>query len=103
MNDAPMTTNMRITEIAADLDRFEGREIELRGWLYGKRSSGKLHFLQIRDGTATLQCVMGKQDVDEATFEAAKHLSQESALILRGKVSRDKRSPLGFELHATGM
>src|SRR5688500_3881538 len=94
---------MYITEIASQLERFEGQEVELRGWLYGKRSSGKLHFLQLRDGTATLQCVMGKQDVDEKTFEQAKHLSQESSLILRGKVSRDQRSPLGFELHVNAM
>jgi asparaginyl-tRNA synthetase len=94
---------MRITDIAKELDRYEGQEVELKGWLYGKRSSGKLHFLQLRDGTATLQCVMGKQDVDEQTFEAAKHLSQESSLILRGKVNRDQRSPLGFELHVKGM
>jgi asparaginyl-tRNA synthetase len=98
-----MASHLRITEIASQLDRLEGQEVELRGWLYNKRSSGKLHFLQLRDGTATLQCVMGKKDVDEQTFEAAKHLSQESSLILRGKVSRDQRSPLGFELHVTGM
>ncbi len=98
-----MAPYLRITEIASDLDRLEGQEVELRGWLYNKRSSGKLHFLQVRDGTATLQCVMGKKDVDEQTFEAAKHLSQESAVIVRGKVSRDARSPLGFELHANGL
>jgi asparaginyl-tRNA synthetase len=92
-----------ITEIAANLDACDGKEVEIRGWLYGKRSSGKIHFLQVRDGTATLQCVMGKNDVDAETFEAAHHIGQESALIVRGTVRKDARSPLGFELGVRSM
>ncbi len=92
-----------VLEIRDDLDRYEGTEVEIRGWLYKKRSSGKIHFLQVRDGSATLQVVMGKQDVDEDTFQAAKALTQESSVKVRGTVKRDARSPLGFELQAQGL
>jgi asparaginyl-tRNA synthetase len=98
-----MTDAFTIREVQDRLAELEGKEIELRGWLYNKRSSGKLHFLQVRDGSATLQCVMGKKDVDEETFELAKHIPQESSIIVRGNVSKDARSPLGFELHAKGL
>jgi asparaginyl-tRNA synthetase len=94
-SEVPVRT---ISEIAADLDAHEGLVVELRGWLYNKRGSGKIQFLQVRDGSETLQCVMGVNDVDEATFEAAKHLTQESSIIVRGTVKRDARSQLGFEL-----
>jgi asparaginyl-tRNA synthetase len=92
-----------VLEIRDDLDRYEGTEVEIRGWLYKKRSSGKIHFLQVRDGSATLQVVMGKQDVDGDTFQAAKALTQESSVKVRGTVKRDARSPLGFELQAQGL
>src|SRR5262245_4737625 len=54
-----------------DIARHEGQEVLLRGWLYGKRSSGKLHFVQLRDGTGTIQCVVSRKDVPEAAFAAA--------------------------------
>jgi len=92
-----------IRSIRDDLDAWEGREVELRGWLYNRRSSGKIHFLQVRDGTETVQVVMAKSDVDEATFAAGKQLSQESSLVVRGRVQRDARSSLGFEVHASGL
>ena len=94
---------MMISDIAKRLDEFEGKDVELKGWLYNKRGSKKLQFLQLRDGGATLQCVVGKADVDEATFETAKHLTQESSIIVRGTVRADARSPLGFELGVTGI
>jgi asparaginyl-tRNA synthetase len=105
-SSAPMSELSKrptITEIQKSLDAYEGKEVELRGWLYHKRSSGKIHFLQLRDGTATLQCVMGKKDVDEDTFKRADHLPQESSIRVRGVVRKDTRSPLGFELGATGL
>ena len=80
-----------------------GEQVELRGWLANKRSSGKLHFLQLRDGTGVVQVVMSKADVDEETFEAARRLTQESSLRIWGEVRRDERSPLGVELTALGM
>ena len=82
----------------ADVARYENQEVELRGWLYNKRSSGKLHFLQVRDGSGIIQAVVFKGDVSPEAFEKADHLGQESALIVRGLVRADKRSPLGYEL-----
>jgi asparaginyl-tRNA synthetase len=86
----------------SDISRHDGEEVLLRGWLYGKRSSGKLHFLQIRDGTGVIQCVVSKKDVPEESFAAAERVPQEASVEVRGKVARDPRSPLGYELHVTG-
>ena len=80
---------------------FEDREVELKGWLYNKRSSGKLHFLQLRDGTGIIQCVVFKGDVSEEIFKLCGELTQESAIIVRGTVRRDERSTLGFEIGAS--
>ncbi|HME90892.1 MAG TPA: asparagine--tRNA ligase [Myxococcaceae bacterium] len=82
----------------ADIAEHVNQEVELRGWLYNKRSSGKLHFLQIRDGSGIIQAVAFKGDVSPETFEKADHLGQETSLIVRGLVREDKRSPIGFEL-----
>jgi asparaginyl-tRNA synthetase len=81
-----------------DIHRHEGEEVTLKGWLYNKRSSGKLHFLQVRDGTGVIQCVVFKNDVTAEEFEAADHLAQESSLMVTGNVRADARAPLGFEL-----
>ena len=80
-----------------------GKDVTLRGWLANRRSSGSLHFLQVRDGTGTIQCVMGKKDVDAATFDAAGALAAESSLEIDGRVREDPRSPIGFELTAGAM
>ena len=82
----------------ADIAQHVNQEVELRGWLYNKRSSGKLHFLQIRDGSGIIQAVAFKGDVTPEPFEKADHLGQETSLIVRGLVREDKRSPIGFEL-----
>lgn len=81
-----------------DIGKHEGQEVTLKGWLYNKRSSGKLHFLQLRDGTGTIQCVIFKGDVSPETFQLADHLTQETSLTVTGTVRADTRSPLGFEL-----
>src|SRR3989442_10887666 len=81
-----------------DIHRHAGEEVTLKGWLYNKRSSGKLHFLQVRDGTGGLQCVVFKGDVSPDEFELADHLPQESSLVLTGTVRPDARAPLGYEL-----
>jgi len=86
-----------------DLGAHEGQEVTLRGWLYNRRSKGKLHFLQVRDGTGIVQCVMFKGDVDEETFLAADHLRQETSLELDGVVRADARAPGGYELGATAL
>ncbi|HEX9579201.1 MAG TPA: asparagine--tRNA ligase [Myxococcales bacterium] len=92
-----MEKHVYVNDIAA----HEGQEVLLRGWLYGRRSSGKLHFLQVRDGTGTIQCIVSKKDVPEAVFAAAEHAPQEGAVEVRGKVARDPRSPLGYELQVS--
>src|SRR5713101_7039285 len=81
-----------------DIAQHEGQEVSLRGWLYNKRSSGKLHFLQVRDGTGIIQCVVFQNDVPREQFERAEHLTQESALIVSGTVRAERRAPLGYEL-----
>ena len=80
-----------------------GASITIKGWLHNRRSSGKIHFLVIRDGTGFLQVVMGKKDVDDATFAKADHLSQESAIIVTGIVRADERAAGGYELIASGL
>ena len=82
----------------SDVAQYIGKEITLKGWLYNKRSSGKLHFLQLRDGSAIIQCVVFKGDVTPEVFELADKLAQESSIEITGTVREDKRSPLGFEL-----
>src|SRR5690349_19998042 len=91
---------------AATVERIrehEGRTVTLRGWLAARRSSGKIHFLQVRDGTGTIQCVMAKNDVPPDVFTRADHLPQESSLVVTGTVRADPRSPIGFELGVTGL
>ena len=79
-----------------------GEEVILKGWLYNSRSSGKLVFLQLRDGTGIVQCVVFKGN-DEAVFESAKGLGQESSIIVTGTVKEDSRSSIGVELDVTGL
>jgi asparaginyl-tRNA synthetase len=81
-----------------DVHRHVDEEITLRGWLYARRSSGKLHFLQVRDGTGTIQCVTFVKDVAPEVFERAGHVAQESSVEVTGTVRADARSALGFEL-----
>lgn len=86
----------RILEI---LDKkYEGKEVEIKGWLYNSRSSGGIRFLQIRDGSGVIQATVKKDDVDEKTFKTAGEMTQESSLIAKGIVKEDKRAPTGFEL-----
>lgn len=79
-----------------------GESVTLKGWLYNKRSSGKLVFLQLRDGTGIVQCVVFKPN-DEALYEVADSLGQESSIIVTGTVKEDARSPIGVELDVTGL
>ena len=75
-----------------------GNQVTLRGWLYKRRSSGKIHFLTIRDGTGFIQAVMSKVTVGDETFKRANHLGQETALIIQGTVRADQRAPGGYEV-----
>src|SRR5262245_34773520 len=80
------------------LSQHVGAEVTLKGWLYNLRSSGKILFPQLRDGTGLVQCVVLKNAVSEDTWETLKNLGQESALTIRGTVREDKRAPGGFEI-----
>jgi len=80
------------------IGNFEGQDVKIYGWLYNKRSSGKLRFLLIRDGSAVIQAVVFKGDVSEAVFERADALQQESSCIITGNVRKDERSPIGYEI-----
>jgi asparaginyl-tRNA synthetase len=82
---------------------YVGETVTIKGWLHNRRSSGKIHFLVVRDGTGFLQVVMGKNDVPEETFKAADHLSQESAIIVTGTVRADQRAKGGYELTANAL
>jgi asparaginyl-tRNA synthetase len=82
----------------ADIAAHEGKEILLRGWLHGRSSKGKLHFLQVRDGTGTIQCVVFKGTVTPEVFHEADHLPQETSVAVTGIVKKDERSPIGYEL-----
>ena len=80
------------------LSHHVGQEVTLKGWLYNRRSSGKIHFLMLRDGTGICQCVASRADLGAENFEAADHLGQESALEITGSVREDKRAPGGYEV-----
>lgn len=77
---------------------YEGNEVTLRGWVYNKRSSGKLQFILLRDGTGIIQCVAFKGNFSAEHFESLDKLTQESSLEIRGQVRKDSRSPGGYEL-----
>src|SRR5215472_883389 len=85
----------------ADFSAHVGREVLVRGWLHNKRSSGKLQFLIVRDGSGFAQAVLARAAVDPPVWEAAEKAGQESALELRGMVREDKRAPGGFEVEIT--
>jgi asparaginyl-tRNA synthetase len=86
-----------------DIARHEGQTVTLKGWLVNRRSSGKIHFLQVRDGSGFIQAVLSKAAVGEEVFQRADHLSQESAIAVTGVVRADKRAPGGYEIDATGL
>src|SRR6185295_11371516 len=75
-----------------------GNEVTINGWLYNLRSSGKILFPQLRDGTGVVQCVALKNAISPELFEELKALGQESALSIRGTVRADARAPGGFEI-----
>jgi len=82
----------------SEISNYSGEEVTLQGWLYNKRSSGKLRFLLVRDGSEIIQCVVFKGSVSEESFDNADKVTQESSVRVTGVVAEDKRSPLGYEL-----
>jgi asparaginyl-tRNA synthetase len=87
----------------ADFGQHVGADVLVRGWLHNKRSSGKLQFLILRDGSGFAQAVMAKAAVSEAAWTAAEGIGQESSLEVTGKVRQDRRAPGGFELDVTDL
>src|SRR5690242_9671630 len=87
----------------AEIGKHEGQEVRIRGWLYNLRESGKLLFPIFRDGSGLIQGVAPKNAVSPEVFESLKTLTQESSVIVTGKVRADKRAPGGYELDVTGL
>jgi len=86
-----------------DIAKHAGQAVTIKGWLVNRRSSGKIHFLQVRDGSGFIQAVVSKAAVGDATFAQADHLSQESAIIVHGTARADSRAPGGYELDVSGL
>ena len=92
------TKHQWIEDIKQGLATKKGTEVLVAGWVTHRRSSGKIRFLEVRDGTGRVQCVAAQQDCDAASFQLMDTLSQESAVLVLGTVREDKRSSIGFEL-----
>src|SRR3984893_9708744 len=90
----PVTAQAYINQLA----KYVGEEVTIKGWLYNMRSSGKILFPQLRDGTGIVQCVVLKNVIQPQVWEALKGIGQESAVIVRGKVREDARAPGGYEI-----
>ncbi|HEX6645100.1 MAG TPA: asparagine--tRNA ligase [Gemmatimonadales bacterium] len=86
-----------------DLGRHVGHDVTVHGWVFTTRSSGKIAFLVIRDGTGLLQCVFSKKEVPEAVWDRFQSLTQETSVAVTGAVRADARAPGGHELTATGL
>lgn len=79
--------------------KYIGKKVKIGGWIANKRSSGKIAFLELRDGSASFQGVILKSDVTEAIFKLAKNISQESSVWAIGTIQEDSRSKFGYEIH----
>src|SRR3982750_241914 len=82
----------------AEIGKHDGQPVTIRGWLYNLRESGKLLFPQFRDGSGIVQGVVPKNAVTPEVFEAVKGLTQESSVVVTGKIRADKRAPGGYEM-----
>ncbi|MFB4169190.1 asparagine--tRNA ligase [Virgibacillus sp. JSM 102003] len=85
----------------SQVPKYEGQAVTIGAWLSNKRSSGKIAFLQLRDGTGFMQAVVAKNDVAEETFQLAKNMTQESSMYVTGNIVEDKRSPFGYEMQVS--
>ena len=102
IQEGPLAPIIRIENISQHV----GDEVTVQGWLYAKTGKGKLQFLQVRDGTGIVQAVMFKPNLPEEVFNTAKRLTQESAIVVTGRVKADARAPGipgGYELDTTGL
>src|SRR5689334_8750745 len=87
----------------AELGKHEGQSVTIRGWLYNLRESGKLLFPIFRDGSGIIQGIVPKNAVPPEVFDAIKGLTQESSVVVEGKVRADKRAPSGYELDVSNV
>ncbi len=94
-----METIVKINTIA----EYTGQNITIKGWLANKRSSGSIHFLIIRDGSGFIQAILGKKDIDEATFTKLDRTGIESSVIVTGRLREEPRAPGGFELQISDL
>src|ERR1700726_4399746 len=94
-----MNPRITISEVSA----HDGETVELAGWLYNIRKSGKIVFPLLRDGTGLMQCVAVKSALPESLFETIKDLTQESSIICTGKIRADERAPGGYEMDVEGV
>ena len=90
-------TEQRVVSIGK-ISKYEGQDITIKGWLRHRRSSGKLSFLTVRDGTGDLQTIVTKETVGEDQFALSSQVTQESSVVVTGKPRKDARAPGGFEL-----
>lgn len=88
---------MEIIRIS-DIKNYEGKEVEIKGWLYNKRSSGSIKFLIIRDGTGFIQATLLKSEIKEELFNKIDTINYESSMKITGLVREEKRSPSGYEI-----
>jgi len=93
-----MKQNAPSTVSIADIANYENQETQIAGWLYNLRSKGKIHFLQLRDGTGRIQGVAVQGECDPATFETIGNLKMEASVLVSGRVRKDVRAPSGYEL-----
>src|SRR5579884_1462978 len=98
MSPKPKAPRMSVVDAA----RHAGEVVEIAGWLYNLRRGGKICFPQVRDGTGIMQCVAVKSALAEELFETLKDLTQESSLVVRGKIRAEARAPGGFEMDVEG-
>jgi asparaginyl-tRNA synthetase len=98
MSTANITATQAPVTTVREIGRHDGQSVTIRGWLYNLRESGKLLFPIFRDGSGVIQGVVAKNAVPPETFDAVKKLTQESSVIVTGKVRADKRAPGGYEL-----
>lgn len=92
-----MSESNAVTTIS-HLSNFNDKTVTIHGWVYNKRSSGKIHFILVRDGSGIVQCVAVKNQVAPEAFDAFELLTQESSVAVTGKVHKDERAPGGYEL-----
>ena len=95
--------NAVVRSSIAEIGRYVGQEVELAGWLYNLRSKGKIHFLQLRDGTGRIQAVAVQGECEPESIALIESLKMEASLLVRGRVRRDERAPSGYELAVSAL